>query len=171
MRDLVPMDSTTGADRRVEKTRAGFNPDPVEPHHIGAPGFRDRPRRIVMQRILLFDDSPLSLEIHSEVLRRVGFEVRGSTALADFDRLLVGWRPDIILTDVRMPEIDGASLCRVLKSRPETSDVPIVLFSSLSDTELAAMAGACGADAYVVKTVSAPELAERIRGLCEQILW
>jgi CheY-like chemotaxis protein len=48
--------------------------------------------------------------------------------------------PDLILTDIHMPEAKGTDICRVLKHEYDTQDIPIVLFSSLSDEELGKLA-------------------------------
>src|SRR5205085_2762298 len=83
-----------------------------------------------------------------DALARDGFEVRAANRLGEFDRLLEGWRPDVVLTDVNMPELSGAQLCRELKARFKSHSVPVVLLSSLSDAELERVARDCGADAY-----------------------
>jgi CheY-like chemotaxis protein len=123
------------------------------------------------RKVLLIDDSELSLQVATDALTSDGFEVRAATQLAEFDRLLEGWQPDIILTDVNMPELSGAQLCKAIKARFKTHSVPVVLFSSLSESELERLARDCGADAYLSKSGGVDRLADELNNLCEAILW
>lgn len=121
--------------------------------------------------MLIFDDSELCLVFGREVLSREGFEVAVAQHLIEFDRLLHDWQPDVILVDVRMPEVDGVTLCRRLKQSLRTAHVFVVLFSNLSSSHLATLAAECGADAYVSKAGGFESLPVTISSLCEEILW
>jgi PleD family two-component response regulator len=122
-------------------------------------------------KVLIFDDSELCLAFGREVLLREGFGVGVARRLAEFDRLLLDWRPDVVLADILMPEIDGATLCRRLKQSMRTAHLLVVLFSNLSSAELEPLAAGCGADAYVSKTGGFDLLPITISSLCEEILW
>ena len=124
------------------------------------------------RRVLVLDDSEICREAESAMLLMGGFEVRSAQDLVEFDRLLESWRPEIILTDFHMPDIDGGALCRQLRSRVPWAKVPIVLFSSLDEVELAVIAKSSGADAYLSKNAGEGflDLPERLRQLCEEIL-
>jgi DNA-binding NarL/FixJ family response regulator len=75
-----------------------------------------------------------------------------------------------VLTDVRMPEASGPELCRALKSRLDRL-VPVLLFSSLPDPELGALADQCGADGFVSKHNGLGALRRQLEQVCEAILW
>lgn len=122
-------------------------------------------------RVLLLDDSEISLEVASEVLADNGFDVRATTSLESFDEVLGNWLPEVILTDVKMPGMTGSELCRALKRRYDTAHVPIVLCSSMSATELAALARDCEADGFVSKTEDMDDLAAELRAVCESMSW
>lgn len=122
-------------------------------------------------KVLLFDDSDLCLAFSGEVLSRAGFAVRGAHDLAEFDGYLSEWSPDVILADVKMPDIDGAALCRFLKQGFRTAHLPVVLFSNIEDKALAEIAASCGADAYLSKDGGFDSLPTAISSLCEEILW
>lgn len=122
-------------------------------------------------KVLLIDDSEVSVHMVQAVLERAGFDVRGATGLDDFDRLLRGWCPDLILTDVQMPGVTGVQLCRLLKRRYETAHVPVVLFSSLDPSALAVLARQCEADAYLCKVDGLARLPDELAMLVESILW
>jgi DNA-binding response OmpR family regulator len=123
------------------------------------------------RKVLIFDDSELCLVFGREVLIREGFDVDVARCLADFDRILRDWRPEVILADVIMPEVDGATLCRRLKQNLRTAQVLVVLFSNLSSSHLETLAAGCGADAYVSKAEGFELLPVTISSLCEEILW
>jgi CheY-like chemotaxis protein len=96
--------------------------------------------------VLVIDDSDLSLELAATALEGADFDIRTLNTVANFDATVGDWRPDVILTDVKMPGISGVELCRFLKSRYETAHVPVVLFSAAPSAELAIMARECDAD-------------------------
>jgi CheY-like chemotaxis protein len=72
--------------------------------------------------------------------------------VADFVKTIADFPPDIILTDVEMPEAAGDELCRILRGNIATANTPILLFSSLDPAILAERAAAAGADGFVCKT-------------------
>jgi CheY-like chemotaxis protein len=103
-------------------------------------------------KLLLIDDSELSLKLVADVLGKAGYEVRTSTGVENLATTFGEWRPDIILTDVNMPGMNGVELCRKLKSAYDTAHVPVVLFSALSIDELEVLARECQADGFLCKT-------------------
>ncbi len=124
------------------------------------------------RRVLVLDDSEICLEAESQMLMMGGFDVRAAQDLVAFDRLLESWHPEIILTDLHMPDIDGATLCRQLRTRLQWARVPIILFSGVDEVELAVIAKSAGADAYLSKNAGDGylDLPDRLRQLCEEIL-
>jgi CheY-like chemotaxis protein len=125
----------------------------------------------VRNKVLVIDDSDISLHFASQALERAGFEVKTSSTIGEFDRTLGSWRPDVILTDVRMPGVSGVELCRMLKSRYETAHVPVVLFSALPPDELAGLARECEADGFVSKHNGLEQLPEELAMLIESSLF
>jgi DNA-binding response OmpR family regulator len=113
-------------------------------------------------KLLVIDDSELIRTAVSMVLDGNGFEVRCAGNLQEFDELLAAWWPDLILTDVQMPDVTGDELCRTLKSRIL---VQVVLFSNLPAETLAELAESSGADAYISKLEGFDGLADRLHEL------
>lgn len=72
-------------------------------------------------------------------------------------------RPEIIVSDIVMPEMDGYELCRAVRSRPEFADLPIILLTSLSDPEDVIAALQCGADYFVTKPYKEEFLLYRVQ--------
>ena len=123
------------------------------------------------RRLLLIDDSEIALAYSESVLTEAGFEVRAVGSLRAFQTVLSSWRPHLIVTDLYMPEMNGAELCQWLRREVATARIPIVLCSSAPDHELAAVARAVGADAYVSKVDGLDTLPDRLNTLCDEILW
>lgn len=124
-----------------------------------------------LNKVLVIDDSPISLDIQSEVLHKAGFDVRAVSTLDEFSALLKDWVPDIILADVQMPGMTGVELCSALKGQYETAHVPVVLCSGLPREELARLAEECEADGYLSKSDGIERLPDELRLLGETVGW
>ena len=122
-------------------------------------------------KVLLIDDSDISLHFVSGVLLRAGYEVRTADDVDKLETMLGGWRPDIILTDVNMPGISGLELCRMLKSNYETAHVPVVLFSAVPNHELEGMARECEADGFLSKANGLDRLPSELAQLIQAALF
>ena len=123
------------------------------------------------KRVLLIDDSEITLAMEKSVLEARGYEVEAANTLVQFETLLGTFKPDVILTDIHMPEAKGTDICRTLKNEYKTQDIPIVLFSSLADDELSKLAAQVGADGFLSKANGLEALGEKIDELVSQILW
>jgi CheY-like chemotaxis protein len=125
----------------------------------------------VSKKILLIDDSEITLTMEKAVLEARGYEVKATSNLLDFESTLQSWKPDLILTDIHMPGVQGTDICRTLKSQYGTQDIPIVLFSSLPDDELEKLAEQVGADGSISKVNGLDALGEKVDHLVQSILW
>jgi len=126
---------------------------------------------VVQKKILLIDDSEVSLHFTSRALGKAGYEVRTTADVNDLHTVLGGWRPDVILTDVDMPGVTGLELCRMLKSNYETAHVPVVLFSALPSQELENVARECEADGFLSKANGLEQLPQELELLIETALF
>ncbi len=111
------------------------------------------------QKILLVDDDPTLLDLLSDHVRKVGYEVfraaNGNEGLSKFGE----HSPDLVVLDVMMPGMDGWSVCEQIR---ETSSVPIILLTAKNE-EIDKLRGfRLGVDDYVTKPFSFAELAARI---------
>ena len=103
------------------------------------------------RRILILDDSPITLRMLIKALKAEGYEARGTADLGVFSQLLSSFEPHLILLDLSMPTVTGDSICRDLRRQFPGRRVPIAMISGLSDAELKARAEAAGADTYISK--------------------
>ena len=106
----------------------------------------------VPHKLLVIDDSEVSLKIVSAILVQAGYDVRTSVDVHSLRKTLGSWKPDLILTDVDMPGMSGVELCRRLKATYETAHVPVVLFSSRSHDDLEVLARECAAEGFLCKS-------------------
>ena len=110
-------------------------------------------------RILVVEDEDAIAEPLVEGLRREGFDVdRVATGAAALEAAL----PDVVLLDLRLPDIDGLDVCRVLRER---SAVPIIIVTARGEESDRVVGLELGADDYVVKPFGLRELIARIRAV------
>lgn len=112
--------------------------------------------------ILVVEDSPINQQILRNLLTKEGYVVRiaghGKEALI----LVAEERPDLLLLDILMPEMDGLELCRLLKDQPSTRDVPVIFISSLDNTADKLSGFAAGGVDYITKPFHPAEVLARI---------
>jgi|GEM_PF-3423547 len=122
------------------------------------PGMQTNPATI-----LIVDDNPNNLRVLEGILQSTGYAVRaalnGETAL----RAAVAARPELILLDIRMPQMDGFEVCRQLKTMPETREVPVIFISALQEVDDKLRAFKAGGVDYIVKPFQAEEVLTRAR--------
>ncbi len=123
------------------------------------------------KRILLLDDSTITLEMEKAVLEERGYRVAVASNLLEFQSQLDQFQPEIILTDLMMPDISGKDIVRVLKQDFHTEKIPIILFSSKADDELQEIAEQAGADGFLSKAHGIDSLGDMVDEMVDSILW
>ena len=123
------------------------------------------------KRILLLDDSAITLEMEKAVLEDRGYRVAAASNLLEFQSQLDAFQPEIILTDLMMPDISGKDIVRVLKQDFHTEKIPIILFSSKGDDELQEIAEQAGADGFLSKSHGIDKLGDMVDEMVDSILW
>jgi CheY-like chemotaxis protein/class 3 adenylate cyclase len=116
-------------------------------------------------RILLVDDSELVHRHTGAILREAAYEVDEAWDGEEGWQMLCERRPQVLLTDVEMPKLNGFELCQRVKQNPATQDIPVVICSSLGQAENLEQGFNAGADDYLVKPVVAEELTGRLHTL------
>ncbi|MDJ0843083.1 two-component system response regulator [Crocosphaera sp.] len=112
--------------------------------------------------ILIVDDKPPNLRILSTMLIKAGYKVRGVTSGKMALMAAKTMPPDIILLDIKMPDLDGYEVCQQLKQFPETADIPIIFLSALQDVEDKVKAFAAGGVDYIIKPFQFEEVLARV---------
>jgi DNA-binding response OmpR family regulator len=117
-------------------------------------------------RILIVDDQVHALQGVSRIMGNAGYEVLGASNGEDCMKLAARHKPDLILLDVVLPDIDGREVCRRIKSDPETADSYVVLFSSTHiDSDIQAEGLEHGADGYIARPIPNRELLARVKAI------
>lgn len=114
------------------------------------------------ERILVVDDEPRFVRLVEANLQTEGFEVIKAKNGQQAIDLTVSEKPDLILLDVMMPEMDGFAVCERIR---EFSNVPIIMLTAKGDEEHKVRGLNLGADDYVIKPFSANELLARVRAV------
>ena len=115
--------------------------------------------------VLLVEDDEAQRKMLTILLTKQGFVVlaaeNGINALEELKKS----RPDIILLDVMMPDMDGFSVCRQIRATPRISRIPVIMLTALSNIENKVKGFEAGADDYIAKPANLPELVARINAL------
>lgn len=115
--------------------------------------------------LMVVDDMPVSRALLKELLTREGHTVVTAESAAGALRQLEVIEPDVVLTDIVMPVMDGFALCRAIKSKPTTRLTPVVLVTSLNSRDDRVKGIDAGADDFVSKPFYVEELRARVRSL------
>ncbi len=117
-------------------------------------------------RILIIDDDPLILQGTAHVLRSSGYTVSTAATGGEGLRMVREQRPDLVLLDVVLPDINGLEVCRRVKADPALAGVYVILISGLrtaSDEQAEGLEA--GADAYIERPITNRELLARVQAL------
>lgn len=118
-------------------------------------------------KILIVDDEPQIIRVLRTALSTQGYTVRVAANGIEGSDVARDWKPDLVITDVSMPEMNGVELCRELRAN---SRVPIIILSVRNNERMKIEALDAGADDYVTKPFSIQELQARVRAQLRRIL-
>lgn len=117
-------------------------------------------------RILVVDDVPSNIHTLSNILRE-DHEIIFATNGPDAVRMAKDKRPDLILLDIMIPEMDGYQICAILRELPDTRDIPIIFVSALGEEKDEARGLEMGAIDYFIKPLSPPIVRARVHNHLE----
>lgn len=118
---------------------------------------------MVKRKILIVEDEEHTRYILERLLSVKNYEVRSAENGIDALNTLTNFRPEIILADWNMPEMDGVELCNRIKSNPELRDIYFIMITAKASTQEKVTGLDTGADDYITKPVENEELLARIR--------
>jgi len=114
-------------------------------------------------KILIVEDNEMNLDMLSRRLQRVGFEVLSAMDGAAGIEVAERERPDLILMDMSLPEVDGWEATRRVKANPETSGIPVIALTAHAMAEDRDRALDAGCDDYDTKPVDITRLLGKIQ--------
>ncbi len=121
-----------------------------------------------MKKILVVDDDPILRKVLQNSLEQKGYQVisvsSGKSALIQFNQDV----PDIVVSDVSMPEMDGFEFCRQLRSQPSGKLIPFIFLSAKDNLDNRIQGHTTGADSYLTKPFEMLELLANIEALIER---
>lgn len=118
--------------------------------------------------LVIEDDSALS-ELLRYNLEADGFRVAYADKGDDCEMMVTEERPDLIILDWMLPGVSGIELCRRLRSKPDSRSIPIILLTARGEETDRIRGLSTGADDYVVKPFSLPELMARVRAILRRV--
>ncbi len=120
------------------------------------------PPQATSGNILIIDDTPANLQVLVAILTHQGYTVRpvlnGRLAL----QAMALERPDLVLLDIDMPEMNGYEVCRIIQEREDWKEIPLIFLSALNDTPAKVKAFQAGGVDYITKPFQIEEVTARI---------
>lgn len=118
-----------------------------------------------MKTVLVVDDAPSELELMCGYLREAGYLVVSTDNAKDALQKAETQKPDIVVTDVVMPDMSGFELCRSLKKNETTQQLPVVICTSKNQDLDKLWGRKQGADAYITKPFTREELVKAVQSV------
>ena len=117
------------------------------------------------RKILIVDDEEPNLRLLSSLLGALGYETETALNGAEAVKKTKIYRPDLVLLDIMMPEMDGFEACELLKADAETANIPIIILTALSDRDSKLKGLNSGANDFLTKPIDRSELTIRVKNL------
>lgn len=112
--------------------------------------------------ILIIDDDPMIHRLISLMLAAYGYQVMSAASVAEGFNIIAQHRPDLVLCDVMMPDVDGLEFIRRCRQTPDLNTLPIISLSASGDSRLMEQTLKLGAFAFLPKPFSESQLAEMV---------
>jgi len=116
-----------------------------------------------MAKILIVDDTPANLDLLRDILAPAGYRIFFATGGEQAIRVATDARPDLILLDVNMPQVDGFETCTRLKAVEGVAEIPVIFVTARTDVDDLARGFAVGGVDYITKPIKQPEVEARVR--------
>lgn len=138
---------------------------------LDRPALREAARQPV-RSILLVDDDATMVEVLRHRLSSLGFRIQSATSGAEGLEMVRARRPDLVLLDLQLPDVDGLSVCQQLCDDPETCTIPVIILSGLERPDIVRRARAAGCHYFLHKPYDPSALLILIEHtLSEQTRW
>lgn len=137
----------------IPVTEAANLPDQLPTRHPAGSNGDGKHVELCGLRVLVVDDSADALEVVSLVLQRAGAEVRAVSSAADARRMLAELTPQLMISDIAMPDEDGHELLRWVRGQEEYKDIPTIALTAYAREEDRRATALTGFNAHVAKPV------------------
>jgi CheY-like chemotaxis protein len=117
------------------------------------------------KKVLLVDDSNTVLMMERMILAKGPFEIVTARDGIEAIAKSKSERPDVILLDVMMPNLDGLSACAAIRAQPETADIPIIMVTTRGEEQNIETAFRNGCTDYVTKPINGLELLAKLQNI------
>jgi CheY-like chemotaxis protein len=118
-----------------------------------------------MKHILLVEDEEQLVNIVASVLEDEGYEVRKSLSAEEALRQVPQYHPDLIISDIKMQNMDGFTLCERVRSDEGTGKIPFIFLTALDDSSTKQKAQTLGATAYLTKPFDIDEFVKLVKSV------
>ena len=119
------------------------------------------------KKILLVDDSATTLMMEQMVLRGLPYQIVTAKNGREAVATAAAERPDLILLDVVMPEMNGFEACRQIRQLPATKDVPIIMVTTKGEEQNVETGFEAGCSDYITKPINSVELLAKVRNFLD----
>jgi two-component system cell cycle response regulator DivK len=118
------------------------------------------------ERVLIVEDNDRNRELIRDILDFHGFELLEASNATDAIALAIGDRPDVVLMDIQLPDLDGNDALRQLRTNPKTADIRVVALTAFAMKGDRQRFLTAGFDGYLEKPVDVRTLAAQVRSYC-----
>ncbi len=120
-----------------------------------------------MSTILIVEDNAKNMKLARDVLRAKGYATLEAVNGEDGVRLALQHKPDLVLMDIQLPDINGIEAFRRIRANPDTASIPIVAFTASVTANDLSRIDAAGFDAFIGKPINLNEFVETVRRVLE----
>jgi DNA-binding response OmpR family regulator len=118
---------------------------------------------VIRKNILIVEDEESLLKLVSIVLTSNGYEVEGAMNGQSALESVANFKPNLVLLDIMLPEIDGFEVCQRIKDNPATKDIPVIMLTAKKSREDMARGEQVGADWYITKPFKSGMIIETVQ--------
>src|SRR5437588_703602 len=110
-----------------------------------------------MPKVLLVEDDPLIIRLYTNTLEFEHYEVKSAENGRQALEVLPEFKPDIILLDIMMPELNGVEFLKRITAGTEEGKIPVIVLTNVSDSEVTLEAASAGASLILIKSQTEPD--------------
>ncbi len=121
--------------------------------------------KLIANRVLIVDDDPLITKVLETGLKKAGYQVAFARHGEKATYLVLEFKPDIVILDIMLPDIDGEEICKRIRAHSETKKIKIISISAVADQDKVKAMHQAGIDAFIPKPFQIKKVVEKIQVL------